>query len=353
MKSKNLYILIGAAAALVIISLLFFNQFQSIPELQDYGVYVANEDGSSISVIDGATLSVIDAIHIEKSNPHNVNLDPLGRYIYATNHEETEHGHEMGGAGFLRVIDANTRKLIKSVDLGAKAAHVVPTRDGLLIYVSLEGSDHIVEIDTADFSIKRDIPVGEMPHGFVLSSKDDFLFSPNMMSNDVTSVNLETGESKAFEVSYEDNICKKPTAMGITSDDKYAFVTCSDSFDIYKIDVANLQVIGRSAFAKNTFPGPIQSPVNPTDMYLYIPDMQNGVVHKIDIETFEELVSIKTGSGAHGIAYSPVGKYAFVTNTWDNSLSIIDTTSDTIIKTIYVGKSPNGVAVSGGKNQGW
>ena len=88
-------------------------------------------------------------------------------------------------------------------------------------------------------------------------------------------------------------------------------------------------------------------------MYLYIPDMQNGVVHKIDIETFEELVSIKTGSGAHGIAYSPDGKYAFVTNTWDNSLSIIDTTSDTIIKTIYVGKSPNGVAVSGGKNQGW
>ena len=86
---------------------------------------------------------------------------------------------------------------------------------------------------------------------------------------------------------------------------------------------------------------------------MYIPDMRNGVVHKIDIKTFEELVGIKTGSGAHGIAYSPDGKHAFVTNTWDNSLSIIDTISDTVIKTISVGKSPNGVAVSGGKNQGW
>lgn len=350
---KNLYIVIGVASALVIVGILFFSLYQPIPTLQDYGVYVANEDGSSISVIDGATLSVIDTIRIEKSDPHNVNLDPLGRYIYATNHEETEHGHEMGGEGFLRVIDANTRKLIKSVDLGAKAAHVVPTRDGLLVYVSLEGSDHIVEIGTDDFSIKSDIKVGEMSHGFVLSSKDDFLFSPNMMSNDVSFVNLETGETKTFEVSHEDNVCKKPTAMGITSDDKYAFVTCSDSFDIYQIDVSNLQVIGRVAFTKNTPPGPIQSPVNPTGKYLYIPDMRNGVVHKIDIDTFEEIASIKTGSGAHGIAYSPDGNYAFVTNTWDNSLSVIDTTSDTVIKTMSIGKSPNGVAVSGGKNQGW
>jgi len=82
-------------------------------------------------------------------------------------------------------------------------------------------------------------------------------------------------------------------------------------------------------------------------------DMRNGVVHKVDIEKFDVIKDIPTAPGAHGIAYSFDGKIAYVTNTWDNSLSVMNLEADSIIKKIEVGLKPNGVAVSNGKNQGW
>ncbi len=76
-------------------------------------------------------------------------------------------------------------------------------------------------------------------------------------------------------------------------------------------------------------------------------------MHKIRIAPFELAGEIVTGDGAHGIAFSRDGKTAFVTNTWEDSVSIIDLEAGKAVKKIPVGSMPNGIAVMGGKNQGW
>ena len=318
--------------------------------------YVANEGDGTISVIDAEELKVIETIKLN-GMPHNVNVDPLGRYVYATNHEgeeeEMQSDEHATHVPYLRIIDAKTNELVHSIPMQEIAAHVVPSKDAKLLYVSREGGNTIVEFDIENEKIIRYFKVGDGPHGFVLSNNGKTIYSPNMRSNDVSIVDIETGNEQRLSIAFNDYKCDTPVAMGITNDDKYSFVTCGKSFEVYKIDNTNKQIIGRIGFKKGDLVGPIQVPVYPNSRFIYVPDMRNGVVHKIGIEKFESVKDIESGLGAHGIAYSSDGKLAYVTNTWEDTLAVIDLESDSVIKKIKVGSEPNGVAVSNGRNQGW
>ncbi|MBI3027724.1 beta-propeller fold lactonase family protein [Candidatus Woesearchaeota archaeon] len=318
-------------------------------------IYVANEGDGTISVVDAQSLKVVKTIKLE-GMPHNVNVDPLGRYVYATNHEgeeEEQHDIHANHVPYLRIIDAKNLKIVHSIPMQEIAAHVVPSRDGRFVFVSREGGSTIVEVDIEAEKITKIFKVGEGPHGFVLSNNEKTIYSPNMRTNDVSIVDIETGNEERLEVTFDSHKCNTPVAMGITQDDKFSFVTCGKSFEIYKIDNENKKVIGRVGFKKGDLVGPIQAPVYRGSNFLYVPDMRNSVVHKIAIEKFELEKDIPAGQGAHGIAYSSDGKTAYVTNTWENTLSILDLASDSVIKSIKVGSKPNGVAVSDGYNQGW
>lgn len=312
-------------------------------------LYVANEGDGTISVIDSSTLEVIDTIKLA-GMPHNVNVDPRGRYFYATNHEgeEDEHGG-MQHIPYLRVLDAKTNKLIGSVPMKEMAAHVVPNRQKDVVYVSREGGNTVLEVDIIKGIILRAFKVGDGPHGFVLSNDDKTLYVPNMRSNDVSVVDISSGKEERIKI----DTCETPVAMGIMSDDTFSFVTCGKSFEIYKIDNKEKKVIARVALDKGEFPGTIQIPVHPDNKYLYVPNMRHGVVHKISIEPFALMKDISSGKGAHGIAFSSDGKIGYVTNTWENTVSVLDLEKEEIIKKIIVGSKPNGVALQGGKNQGW
>ncbi len=347
------------AFGIIVLAVIFFTLTKSPSGPR---IYVANEGDGTVSVIDEQSFKVIATIKLA-GMPHNVNVDPLGRYAYATNHEEGP-GEETGEMGemmhggmmhvpYLRVIDIKTSKVVASVPMAQMAAHAVPSRDGKFVYVSREGGSTIVEVDLFNFERKRTFSVGEGPHGFVLSNDGKTIYSPNKNSNDASILDIATGAERRINLSLNGNSCETPAAMGITRDDKYSFVTCAKSFDIFKIDNTAERAVARVQLEKGEYPGPIQVPAHPNGKHLFVPDMRNGVVHKIDIERFILLKDIPTGKGAHGIAYSADGKRAYVTNTWDHTLSMIDLETDTVLKTIAVGEEPNGVAIIGGKNQGW
>lgn len=322
-------------------------------------VYVANEGDGTLSVMDASSLKIVKTVKLA-GMPHNVNVDPLGRYFYATNHEgeqdaESKSSNEHSGhtAYYLRIFDAKSNKLLISVLMPKLAAHAVPSRDGNMVYVSMEGGNEIAEVNVTNGYVLRKFKVGEGPHGFVLINSGRTILVPNMRSNDVSIVDLKSGSEERLNLTFGNFKCETPVAMGVTNDDNYSFVTCGRSFEVYKIDNRAKTLVGRVELKKGEFPGPIQTPVHPDGKFLYVPDMRNGVVHKIEIETFKLVSDIDSGAGAHGIAYSADGSIAYVTNTWENSLSIINLTSGSVIDKVGVGLMPNGVAVSNGKNQGW
>jgi YVTN family beta-propeller protein len=58
--------------------------------------------------------------------------------------------------------------------------------------------------------------------------------------------------------------------------------------------------------------------------------------------------TVLVGTNPFAVAITPDGTRAYVTNSADNSVSVIDTASNTVTATVAVGTNPTGVAITPG-----
>jgi YVTN family beta-propeller protein len=70
-------------------------------------------------------------------------------------------------------------------------------------------------------------------------------------------------------------------------------------------------------------------------------------MQKIDLAVNKvvKTIAIAPDAGSHGVGFAGDGRWLLVTKTGANSVSIIDTETDEVIKTIPVPKAPEGIAV--------
>jgi len=69
-------------------------------------------------------------------------------------------------------------------------------------------------------------------------------------------------------------------------------------------------------------------------------------VSVIDIASGKVINSIKTGRGAHGVVVGTDGRYAYVTNTFENTVSVIEVASLKVVASVSSGKAPNGISLA-------
>ena len=72
----------------------------------------------------------------------------------------------------------------------------------------------------------------------------------------------------------------------------------------------------------------------------------SGSVSVISTATNTVTATITVGSDPYGVAVTPDGAYAYVTNANGNTVSVISTSSNTVTATVTVGSNPFGVAVT-------
>jgi YVTN family beta-propeller protein len=77
----------------------------------------------------------------------------------------------------------------------------------------------------------------------------------------------------------------------------------------------------------------------------YITNSGDGTVSVINTETNTVIATIPCGGCGGGMAVSPDGSKVYIANS-SNSVSIIATGTNTVVATIPVGSSPSGVAVA-------
>ena len=71
-----------------------------------------------------------------------------------------------------------------------------------------------------------------------------------------------------------------------------------------------------------------------------------GTTSVINGTTDSVLATVKVGNNPYGVAVDPTTHRVYVVNVFDNTISVIDGTTDTVLlKAIPVGKFPIGVAV--------
>jgi YVTN family beta-propeller protein len=79
--------------------------------------------------------------------------------------------------------------------------------------------------------------------------------------------------------------------------------------------------------------------------YAYVPDYEANSILVIRTSDNAIIKTIEVGNGPFGVAVSPTGEYAYVTNREDGTVSVINTTKNEVTDTVKVGKNPMGIAV--------
>ncbi len=84
----------------------------------------------------------------------------------------------------------------------------------------------------------------------------------------------------------------------------------------------------------------------PNQELVYVTNSGNNTVTVLQASNNGILAVIPVGVQPVDVASSPDGATVYVTNKGDNSVSVINTTTNTVTKTISVGSNPVGVSVT-------
>ncbi|TKS60370.1 MAG: hypothetical protein EWM72_01408 [Nitrospira sp.] len=266
-------------------------------------IWVAAQFANQIQIVDPDTDKVVDAIHVG-NNPHNIWFSPNGEFAYVTSWHDDE----------LFKIDVKKRTVLEKVEVGPAPAHVYTSPDGT-IYTTVMGANYITIIDGNTYKVSGKIETSQGPHGFWPTPDWKYFVVADSHAADATIVDIAEGKAIAHIPTGV-----VPLGASVTPDGKKAYIGNGISGTVSVLDLTTMKKI------KDIKVGglPVQTPVNAKYKYAVVPNKGLGVVHIIDTRTDTIKKTVTTAHGAHGADFSLDGNFAYVTNTFDNTVTKID-----------------------------
>jgi YVTN family beta-propeller protein len=290
-------------------------------------VYVSN-GGGGITEIDTATNSVIATAPFP-NNANGVVVSPDGRRIYASNRD----------VGQVTLFDAATNVPIKliSVGNGNDNLGLAISPDGSLVYVANQVSGTVTVIATGTNTVVQTIPTGLEPIWITFSADGSRAYVSNQVSGTVTVISTVSGSVIAnifgFSCPFQSKVTLDGSKLLVSSQ-------CDNSLKVVSL-------------ASNTIVNSIPTGPNPRGIALsadgtraYVADWFSNTVDIIDVSAQVNLnTPIVVGFNPWGLAITPAGKI-YSANFGDNTISVIDSATNTVIATLPSRGNPEDVTVS-------
>ena len=313
-----------------------------VTETKITSYYFTANEGGSITKIDSATNKVVETIK-DQGQPHNVQVSPDGKIVAYTSavmeNEEQMAGGTMAMNGSALFYDIDSAKLIKKIEVGKHPAHIVFTQDGKYVLVTNNEDNNVSIIDAKTYKLINNIAVGKGPHGFRISKDSKLAYVANNGEDTVSVVDIENNkELRKIKVG------KSPVTTAVTSDGKTLVVTVNAENTLAIIDLTTDKI---EKIAVGI--GPAQVYIGADDKYAFVANQgteekPSNTVSKIELATKKVIATIETGKGAHGVVTSPDNKFVYVTNMYENTVSVIDNNTNQVIAAVPVDKTPNGIS---------
>lgn len=301
-------------------------------------IFVANENGRSISIIDTTTSSTT-SIPVPVS-PHNVDITADGRLLLATGAPAGGHAGHGQSEGQLILIDVSgkTTGPPETVSVGGHPAHVVPDAQGRFAYLTDAETNAVVVVDLAARKVTARIPVQNYPHGLRLSPDGRLLAVANMKSGTISLV--DTAGLKAEHLP----VGRGPVQVGFDPGGRMLAVSLNGENKIAIVDVASRKVVRKVRVGR----GPVQVSITPDGRRILVANQGSSAkpdnrVWVVLLDSGKLIKNVTVGEGAHGLAIARDGKTAYITNSYASTVSAIDLDSLATEKNYPVGTGPNGI----------
>jgi YVTN family beta-propeller protein len=252
----------------------------------------------------------------------------------------------MNAEASLSVVDpvvsmAGSTSTLAQINLPAPATDWALSADRKRLFVSTPRAGKVAVIDAEAFRLIKAIDVGEEPTRLALQPDGRYLW----VGNDAR----DAGQSgvRAIDTETDSVVATIPTGAGhhelaFTPDSRYAFVSNRDAGTVSVIDVQARKKI------KDMKTGslPISMAYSTLADALYVADGRDGSVSVVNAKTLEAGPGIGLKSGLGPLRVTPDGRYALVVNPAQDSVFVIDTSSNELANTVEIKGEPFQIAFS-------
>ena len=307
-------------------------------------VYVANEEGGSVSVIDPQDSLKNTNIDISDSNKmlmaHNVQVAPDGKTVWVT-----AVPMDSNGINQLVVIDVSTVTIKNRVHSGKDlhVAHVVLDNESKNAFVTAKDPSQVIQVDANTYEVVRKFDLGTRHSPQGLRYANGKLYVANMDAKSMSIINIADGRITDVPLG------GVAVQTAVTQDGKFIFASLYDTKEVIKYDLQSGEI--KRIVIPTGAQGPIQLYATPDSKLLYVAYqaelMERPVSNKvfvIDIANTKIISTIVVGNKAHGIVVCKDGTTVYVTNSKHNTVSVIDVATQKVTASISVGKGPNGIS---------
>lgn len=294
-------------------------------------IWIANEKGDSLTVVNAATNAVAETL-TGIPGPHNVQVSPDGQTVWAVS------GHE----NLVVAVDAQSFSLLGMTPVGNAPAHVVISPDGVTAFVTNSDDNTVTVLDTTTFAVQTTIPVGAFPHGLRVSPDGQWVAVANLRGDSISLI-----DTAALTVGMTIAVGAGPVQVAFAPDGDTLYVTLNSEDAVAAVNLETQTVTGKAIVGD----GPVQVHVTSDGSLVLVAnqgaeDKPGTTLSLVEAANMIEVGIVETGRGAHGVVVEPSGRYAYVTNLYDNTMAVVDLAARQVVATVPTGTSPNGVSFS-------
>ena len=298
-----------------------------------------NAAGDNVHLIDPATNEIVGEITgVEVI--HGVVAAPDGSRLYLSN-ESTEE---------LDIVDAKTLKVTNSIPLSGRPNNVAIHENGTRVYVAIQGTGGGVDIiDTEAEENIRTIRILRGVHNTFITPDSKYVVAGSTGGGGATIIDTEL-ERKMWTIHFEGGV--RPLTFDSNPDGstKNMYVQVTNLHGFAVVDFETRKEIGRVVqpdipVAERNRDGIQGAPahgikVSPDGTSIWSTSKINSHVYAYSLPDLDYLGAVKVGTVPDWLTFTPDGRFLYVANAHDNSVSVIDVKGLTEIKKIQVGQVP-------------
>jgi YVTN family beta-propeller protein len=230
-------------------------------------------------------------------------------------------------------------KLLTLVMMKSPGEDWVLTRDGELLFVTLPAIDQVAVINTRSWKVLNYIEVGTKPTRIIVQPDQQYVWVANDGDKDggVTVIDIAN-----LKVAAKISTSGGEHELVISNDNRFAFVSNRKSESVSVVDIRKLAKVNDVKVGQE----PVSMALSELSKAIYVASEIDGLVAVIDGETQQVIARMQTKPGARSIRFAPGGRYGFVLNTKQSTVTIFDAASNRVLHEVKAGKSPDQIMFS-------
>ena len=263
--------------------------------------YAFNVGTKDVTVIDTATNQVVD------TRPLGVSVRWLsnernfwdGRYIWTYDIVEKKV--------HLIAIDPKEMHVARRIELGNGPGHSAQlTPDGRYVLVNVAGDNVIAVVEREPLRVVRKVPTGRFPCDIDFSADGKLAYFPERDQHTVASLDLTS-----FEILKRVDMAagSKPHMVSVAPGDGSVWVQTAAGGTNEVLDGSTLAVRGSQQLGKV----PVAVAWTPDGRFGYVTHFQDDFISVVDATTLQEVKRITVGRSVANVAFRPDGRYAYAT----------------------------------------